>query len=320
MVGDPADAIIADAYAFGARDFDTAHALDAMEREANQPNNVRPGLSTYDDKGYLPMDSDYGCCNFYGPVSTQQEYNTADYAICVVRQSPWATPRRPARSPPAPTTGRTSSTRPPATCRPSRPAGSSPPASPRPSSTGFVEGTSAQYTPMEPFDIAGAGRGRRRQRRLDRSKLDGADCQASTTPSPTTPTSATSRASRSRGSTTTPGAVQDPGRRCAQTQQQIFTDAPAGIAGNDDLGAMSAWYVWSALGFYPETPGHGRSRAGQPDVPAGRRDLANGKTLTITGAGRRGDCAVRARALTLNGIVVGARLPAAEPRGQGRHG
>ena len=38
-------------------------------------------------------------------------------------------------------------------------------------------------------------------------------------------------------------------------QQQLYFDKPAGQFGNDDLGAMSAWYVWSILGLYPETPG-----------------------------------------------------------------
>src|SRR5262249_11758720 len=68
MVGDPADAIIADAYAFGARDFDAQHALSAMIDEATQTNNIRPAESTRDVYGYIPYDKTYGCCNFYGPV------------------------------------------------------------------------------------------------------------------------------------------------------------------------------------------------------------------------------------------------------------
>jgi putative alpha-1,2-mannosidase len=38
-------------------------------------------------KGYLPYDGSYGCCNFYGPVSTQLEYDTADYAIASLAQA-----------------------------------------------------------------------------------------------------------------------------------------------------------------------------------------------------------------------------------------
>src|SRR5581483_7246952 len=81
MVGDPADSILADYYAFGAGDFDVQHALQAMMTEANQPNNVRPGLNYYLNDGYLPYDGTYGCCNYYGSVSTQQEYDVADNSI-----------------------------------------------------------------------------------------------------------------------------------------------------------------------------------------------------------------------------------------------
>jgi len=80
MVGDPAAPIIAAGYAFGARDFDTRAALAAMLRQAGQPTNARPGLDYHDGLGYLPLDGTYGCCNFYGPVSTQLEYDVADFA------------------------------------------------------------------------------------------------------------------------------------------------------------------------------------------------------------------------------------------------
>lgn len=88
MVGDPAAGIIADAYAFGARSFDTEKALAALQHEATAPNNDRPGESVRDAKGYLPLDeNDYGCCNFYGPVSTQLEYDSADYAVAAFAKS-----------------------------------------------------------------------------------------------------------------------------------------------------------------------------------------------------------------------------------------
>jgi predicted alpha-1,2-mannosidase len=81
MVGDPADSIIADAYAFGATGFDATEALADMQTEATVPNNIRPGLAYDETDGYLPIDGTYGCCNFYGPVSTQQEYDIADDSI-----------------------------------------------------------------------------------------------------------------------------------------------------------------------------------------------------------------------------------------------
>ena len=36
---------------------------------------------------------------------------------------------------------------------------------------------------------------------------------------------------------------------------QLWSNTPGGIPGNDDLGAMSSWYVFSALGMYPQVPG-----------------------------------------------------------------
>ncbi|HWC96089.1 MAG TPA: GH92 family glycosyl hydrolase [Candidatus Sulfopaludibacter sp.] len=48
----------------------------------------------------------------------------------------------------------------------------------------------------------------------------------------------------------------------------LWTNEPKGIPGNDDLGAMSSWYVWSALGLYPEIPGRAELVIGSPLFPA----------------------------------------------------
>ena len=45
---------------------------------------------------------------------------------------------------------------------------------------------------------------------------------------------------------------------------KYFTAEPDGIAGNDDTGAMGAWFVFSAMGFYPVTPGLPEYRLGSP--------------------------------------------------------
>ncbi len=54
-----------------------------------------------------------------------------------------------------------------------------------------------------------------------------------------------------------------------------------GLCGNDDAGQMSAWYVFSALGFYPVTPGSDTYAIGSPLVKQAILKLENGKTLTI---------------------------------------
>jgi putative alpha-1,2-mannosidase len=68
-------------------------------------------------------------------------------------------------------------------------------------------------------------------------------------------------------------------------QDAMWRDAAGGIPGNDDLGAMSAWYVWSAIGMYPMTPGTATLALGSPLFPSAVITLAHGRTLTITGGG-----------------------------------
>lgn len=70
--------------------------------------------------------------------------------------------------------------------------------------------------------------------------------------------------------------------RAAQT---LFVDAPNGVTGNDDLGQMSAWYVFSALGLYPVTPGTGQFVLNAPRFSRAVVHLENGRDITITAAG-----------------------------------
>nr|WP_312869482.1 GH92 family glycosyl hydrolase [Saccharothrix ecbatanensis] len=70
--------------------------------------------------------------------------------------------------------------------------------------------------------------------------------------------------------------------RAAQT---LFVDAPNGVTGNDDLGQMSAWYVFSALGMYPVMPGTGEFVLNAPRFSQAVIHLENGRDITITAAG-----------------------------------
>lgn len=56
-------------------------------------------------------------------------------------------------------------------------------------------------------------------------------------------------------------------------------------AANDDCGQMSAWYVFSALGFYPVDPVSGQYELGTPLFPEARVRLSNGKTFTVLAPG-----------------------------------
>lgn len=67
-----------------------------------------------------------------------------------------------------------------------------------------------------------------------------------------------------------------------------YSDTPGGLPGNDDLGAMSSWYVFSALGFYPVCPGRPFYTLGAPVFRRVSVHLANGRSLIISrDAGRR---------------------------------
>ncbi|HTH50911.1 MAG TPA: glycoside hydrolase family 92 protein, partial [Pyrinomonadaceae bacterium] len=63
--------------------------------------------------------------------------------------------------------------------------------------------------------------------------------------------------------------------------RQQYRPAPDGLGGNDDCGQMSAWYIFSALGFYPVAPASGRYMLGSPSVKTARINLENSRTFTI---------------------------------------
>jgi hypothetical protein len=66
-----------------------------------------------------------------------------------------------------------------------------------------------------------------------------------------------------------------------QILTELYQNAPDGISGNEDCGQMSAWYVFSSLGFYPVTPGSNEYIIGTPLFPKGTINLENGKQFTI---------------------------------------
>jgi predicted alpha-1,2-mannosidase len=69
--------------------------------------------------------------------------------------------------------------------------------------------------------------------------------------------------------------------RVRQVMREMYRPTPDGLCGNDDVGQMSAWYVFSALGFYPVTPGSGQYVVGSPAVERAELDLGNGRTLVV---------------------------------------
>jgi predicted alpha-1,2-mannosidase len=66
-----------------------------------------------------------------------------------------------------------------------------------------------------------------------------------------------------------------------QIQTTMYTNAPDGLCGNEDCGQMSAWYVFSAIGFYPVNPSEMKYQFGSPIVQEARLEVAPEKFFTM---------------------------------------
>lgn len=88
--------------------------------------------------------------------------------------------------------------------------------------------------------------------------------------------------------------------RVRQIMDQFYKPAPDGLIGNEDCGQMSAWYVLSAAGFYPVTPGSSIYAIGAPLFPEVRFNLDDGKTFVIRAEGIS-DRNIYIQSATLNG-------------------
>lgn len=88
--------------------------------------------------------------------------------------------------------------------------------------------------------------------------------------------------------------------RLKQVMDTQYKPTPDGLAGNDDLGQMSAWYVFTALGFYPVAPGSNQYILGRPFLPRATLNLPNGKRFTVVADGL-GDANTYVGGVTLDG-------------------
>ncbi len=88
--------------------------------------------------------------------------------------------------------------------------------------------------------------------------------------------------------------------------EKQYHPAPDGLGGNDDCGQMSAWYIFTALGFYPVAPGSVEYSLGSPAVDGAVLQLDNGKTFTIEAKGQ-GEKNVYVKKVTLNGQPLNRR-------------
>jgi len=94
-----------------------------------------------------------------------------------------------------------------------------------------------------------------------------------------------------------PWKTQETVRMILKNQYHIGAD---GLGGNDDTGQMSAWYIFSTIGFYPVAPGSPVYQIGSPAVKAAILHLENGKTFSIE-AKNQSDKNVYVEKIELNG-------------------
>lgn len=98
-----------------------------------------------------------------------------------------------------------------------------------------------------------------------------------------------------------------------QIQNRLYTDRPDGLPGNDDGGTLSAWFLFSALGFYPVAGGD-QYLAGTPLFPYVELDLPSGDLLVVHAPGASSEVGGQAAAW-LNGAPLGAGFPHAKLEG-----
>jgi predicted alpha-1,2-mannosidase len=278
MNGDPEHIIVANAYAFGAKDFDAKTAELLMLKGATQVTTSatgyveRPGLSDYEKLGYVP-----------GAAADTLEYTSADFSIAQLAQrlgdsstydefmdraQDWQNLYNPSTGYLQPRNSDGSFN------------GSFDPAS----SNGYVEGNGAQYSWMVPYDYAGLvtayGGNTAVNQRLDTffSKLN----VGTSSPYAFLSNEPTLETPYIYNYTGAPYKTQAIVR---EVESQIFNSSPSGLQGNDDLGEMASWYVWSAMGLYPEIPGRAELMVTSPLFTSVKIATPDGRKFTINAPG-----------------------------------
>lgn len=310
MNGDASDAIIGGAYAFGARDFDAAHAVDEMVHgaEASGPPAQgwyveRPSGADYLADGYVPNVRATSISPVPNGASETEEYALADLSVSRLAQAVGRSDvaaRFATRSQNWANLFNTST----GYIQPRDADGAFPSGDPLLitngfGQSGFQEGNTAQYTWMVPQNlpalISGIGGAA-----AARSRLDTYFTQLNAGPNApyhwqgNEPTFATPWVYNSAGA---PWETQATVRRI---QSELYTPTPGGEPGNDDLGAMSSWYVWASLGVYPQVAGTPLLSVNSPLFSHAVIDGGPGRKVIVNAPGA-GDSNPYVQGLSVNG-------------------
>ena len=89
----------------------------------------------------------------------------------------------------------------------------------------------------------------------------------------------------------------------SKIKKELFSNSPDGLCGNDDCGQMSAWYIFSSLGFYPVAPCSGQMAIGSPSVKKAVITIPGGKTFTVLAPEASGEN-IYVKGVKLNGTPL----------------
>ena len=313
MTGDPAHAALPSIYAFGGNGFDAPAALTSMVRAATTVTpadlsrdgwNVmvvgeRPSLDKWLSLHYIPADG-----NAWGGAGETLEDAIADFGLSQLAQRLGSTGTAQQFAERAqywknvfnPGNGGYIQDRNANGTWPSFNAGST---------SGFAEGSAAQYTWMVPHNVRGLfdrmGGNATVVNRLD-TFLHNSDGSWALKGA-----GGTKAALDNEPSIWVPWLYNYAGRpdKTQQTVRQVlntlWAPTPTGIPGQDDLGAMSAWYVWSAMGLHPLTPGRSELLVTSPLFPQVTIHRGNGPTISLNAPGATNNPYVQS--LNVNGAA-----------------
>ena len=305
MVGDHAGAIITDAYVKGIRDFDAENAYQLMRRNAMELPKTeelyrngqgRRALGSYLKYGYIPLEDHVpGAFHKNEQVSRSLEYAYDDYVVSVLAGALghtadaeiFAKRSQNYRNVIDPETGF-------ARGRHADGAWDSP-FDPTTTSSYITESTPFVYTFFVLQDIPGlieAVHGREAfEKKLD-ALFAGGYYDHGNEPS--------HHIAYLYNDAGVPAKTQ---LHVHEVMSKLYRDSDDGLPGNDDAGQISAWYVLSALGFYPVTPGAPRYFIGTPRFDETTVNVGQGRRLHILAKGAESG-KFYVRSVRLNGVVL----------------
>lgn len=270
MNGDDGSVIVAEAYAFGARNFDTAGALAAM---LHGQAKIRNDFNDYLKYGYVTANStghsvaltqEYTIDDFASAQFARSLGDMHDYSLLSQRANNWQNlfNMETGYMQPRKSDGRWAANFSPT------------------SDSGFQEGSAAQYSWMEQFNLRGlfdkmGGNG------AVVSRLDTFFTRLNDGPHSAFAFMGNEPSFEIPWEYDFAGAPSHTQEVVRRIQLSLFKDTPSGLAGNDDGGAMSSWYIFSAIGLYPEITGVGGFVIGSPLFTSVTLHLTGNHTLQI---------------------------------------